>query len=101
MKIIKWIDSTVLYESEKKTIEETVIEAIERDVDLGDADLRGANLGGANLGGANLRGADLRGANLGGAEFFHVRFYGKTGKTKIKKSQVESFFMALGIVIEE
>ena len=111
MKIIKWYNSDIVYESEKETIKETVIEAVSRGAnlrgaDLGDADLRGANLGDADLGDANLRGADLGGANLGdadlgGANFYHTYFYGKGGNTRIKKSQVESFHIALGIIVEE
>ena len=117
MKITKWYDSSVvLYESEAKTMRETVIEAVSkktnlRDADLGgadlgganlrDADLRGANLGGANLGGADLGDADLRDANLGDANFYHTYFYGKDGSTKIKKTQVEEFHKALGIIVED
>src|SRR3990167_8833983 len=102
MKIIKWYNSDIVYEAEKETIKETVIEAVSRGANLGDAALRGANLGGANLGDANLRGADLGGASLGdadlgGANFYHTYFYGKGGNTRIKKSQVESFHIALGI----
>ena len=65
------------YEKEDNTIKDTVVEAVERDANLGDAylgganlrdaDLRDANLGDADLRGANLRGAYLRGANLRGA----------------------------------
>jgi len=89
--------------------------------DLGGADLRGAELEGAYLGGADLRCADLGGADLGGAElegaylggadlrdvnlrdadFYNVKFYGRGGSTKIKKNQVDDFFKALGIIIEE
>ena len=48
MKIIKWYNSDIVYESEKETIKEAVIEAVSR---------------GADLGGANLRDADLRDAH--------------------------------------
>ena len=61
---------------EKETIKETVIEAVSRGANLGDAD-------------------------LGGANFYHTYFYGKGGNTRIKKSQVESFHIALGIIVEE
>ncbi len=126
MKIIKWYNSDVVYESKKETIREAVIEAVKGGAnlggaDLGDANLGGADLGGANLGGADLRGADLRGAdlggadlrganlggadlrgaNLGGADFYRTYFYGRGGKTKIKESQVEQFHEALGVVVEE
>lgn len=45
----------------------------------------------ANLGGADLRGADLQDA----------KFYGKGGTTRIKKSQIDDFFKALGVIVEE
>ena len=126
-KILKWYDNTsVVYESKKETVREMVVEAVSkdanlRDADLGNANLRGADLRDANLGGAdlrgadlrdanlrdaNLRGADLRGANLrdanlGGADLFQTKFYGRGGTTKIKKSQVEAFHVALGVIVEE
>jgi uncharacterized protein YjbI with pentapeptide repeats len=86
-----------------------------RGANLGDADLGGANLGGANLRGADLGGADLRGANLGdadlgdadlggadlrGVDFYHTKFFGKGGATRIKKNQVSDFMSALGIIVE-
>ena len=68
------IAEQVLHVSEKKTIQEAVEEAIEKEVDLSfanlryadlrDADLRNANLCYANLRNANLRNANLRSANL-------------------------------------
>ena len=76
MKIVKWYNPDVVYVSEKETIREAVIEAVEKD--------------------ANLRDADLRDADL-----YHALFYGRGGKTKIKKSQVVQFYEALGIVVEE
>ena len=62
----------VLFESEKETIKEVVVEAVEaksylRGAYLSGADLRGAYLIGAYLSGADLIGADLRGADLRGA----------------------------------
>ena len=61
------------YEKENNTVKDTLLEAIERDVDLCGADLRstnlyGADLYGADLSGAVLCGADLHGANLCGAD---------------------------------
>jgi len=44
----------------------------------------------ANLGDANLRDAD----------FYHTKFYGKGGTTKIKKEQIDDFLKALGIIVE-
>jgi len=37
---------------------------------------------------------------LRGAYFFHTKFYGKGGNTKIKKNQVNDFLTALGVVVE-
>ena len=96
----------VIYESEKTTLKEAVVEAVSRGANLGRADLRGANLGradlrGANLGGANLGEANLRGANLGEAELMNAKFTGKGGKTRIKKSHIDDFFKALGIVVDD
>jgi uncharacterized protein YjbI with pentapeptide repeats len=81
-------------------------EANLREADLSGANLRGANLSGANLrgvdlSGANLREADLRGVDLSGAELYHALFLGKGGTTRIKKSQVDDFFKALGVIVEE
>ena len=78
---IKTFGGSVLFESEKSTLKEAVEEAVEGDADLG----------GAYLGGAYLGDADLRGAYLGG----------KGTSTKLKKSDVEDFHKALGIVVEE
>ena len=106
----------VIYESEKTTLKEAVVEAVSRGANLGRADLRGANLGradlrganlgeadlwGANLGEADLWGADLGGADLGGAELMNAKFTGKGGKTRIKKSHIDDFFKALGIVVDD
>jgi hypothetical protein len=65
------------------------------------ADLRGADLYGANLYGADLCGADFYGANLYGADLQNAKFYGKDGTTKIKKSQLNYFMKALGVIVED
>jgi uncharacterized protein YjbI with pentapeptide repeats len=62
----------VIYTSQKETLREAVIEAVESGANLSGADLSNANLigaylSGANLCNANLSGADLSGANLIGA----------------------------------
>ena len=57
MKILNRWTLKVIFENEKETIKETLI----------DANLEGANLIDANLEGANLEGANLEGANLEGA----------------------------------
>jgi len=110
----------VIYSSKKETLKEAVVEAVEKkaelygadlreaslyEAELYGADLRGADLRAANLYGANLRGADLRGANLYGANLDEAnldgaKFYGKGGTTKIKKSQINDFFKALGIIVD-
>jgi hypothetical protein len=82
-----------------------------READLCRADLSGANFYGANLCEVNLHEANLheagiyevnlRGATLRGADLQNAKFYGKGGTTKIKKSQTEDFFKALGIVVED
>ena len=102
---IKTLADVVLFESEKTTLKEAVEEAVGEGANLGGADLEDADLGGAYLRGADLRGAylggaDLRDADLRGAYFFHTKFYGKGGNTKIKKNQVNDFLTALGVVVE-
>ena len=86
MKIVKWYNSDVVYESKKETIKEAVIEAVGID---------------ANLRGANLQNADLQNADLRDADLYHAHFYGRGGTTKIKRSQIEQFHEALGIVVVE
>jgi len=113
---IKSYLGSVLFKSSKTTIKEAVEEAVNEYANLRYANLRGANLIGANLTSANLIGADLRGANLTsanlrganltsanlrGANFFHTNFYGKGGATRIKKNQVDDFFKALGVIVED
>ena len=53
--IINSVLGSVIWESEKETLKEAVLEKHSRD-----ANLRGANLRDANLRGADLRGADLK-----------------------------------------
>jgi hypothetical protein len=69
--------------------------------DLSEVDLRGADLSEVDLSEVDLRGVDLRGANLYGADLSETKFYGRRGTTKIKKSQVDDFFKALGIIVED
>jgi len=76
-------------------------EANLRGAHLYEADLRGANLYGANLYGADLSEADLREADLSEAEMQNVKFFGKGGTTKIKKSQLEDFLKAIGVIMED
>ena len=97
---IKTYLGAVLFKSSKTTIKEAVEEAVSKGANLRDANLTGANLGSANLNGADLRGANLRDANLRGADFYRTKFYGKGGTTKIKQNQVDDFFKALGVVVE-
>ena len=58
--IINSVFGSVIWESEKETIKEAVIEKNQHDANLCGANLYGADLRGANLYGANLRGADLK-----------------------------------------
>ena len=81
----------IKFTSEKTTIKEACED--------NRANLYGADLREADLREANLYGADLYGANLYGADLMNAKFYGKGGTTKIKKSQVDDFFKALGIVV--
>ena len=62
MKILNRWTGKIIFENEKETIKETVVDA-----NLRNANLIGANLRNANLSGAELSDADLRGANLIGA----------------------------------
>ena len=64
MKIKNRFTGKILYESEHKTMKETVEQAVKETTDLWEADLREANLSGANLRKADLSEADLREANL-------------------------------------
>jgi hypothetical protein len=75
-------------------------EADLRGASLCEADLREADLREADLRGANLYGADLRGANLYRAELMNAKFTGKGGTTKIRKSGLDNFLKALGIIVE-
>jgi hypothetical protein len=66
--VIKTVLGSVIWESEKETLKDAVLEKHNHDADLRGADLRGAYLRGADLYGANLRDANLRGADLRGAD---------------------------------
>ena len=121
IEIKNWRTGEIIHSGEYGNIEKALLGAIGaeadlyganlygadlRGADLRGADLRGANLRGANLYGANLRGADLRGANLYGADLYgaeldSAKFYGKGGTTKIKKSQLNNFLTALGVILED
>ena len=78
MKILNRWTLSIIFENGKKTLEETLLDALKEGADLRDADLRdaylsdadlsGVNLSGANLSGADLSGADLRDADLSGAK---------------------------------
>ena len=67
MKILNRWTLSIIFENEKETLRETLLDALKEGVNLEDANLRGADLEDANLEDANLRYADLRGANLEGA----------------------------------
>ena len=82
---IKTLGGEVLWSSEKTTIKEALEEAVEE---------------GADLVGADLEGANLEGANLVGADFYHTKFFGRGGTTRIKKDQLDDFLTALGVIVE-
>ena len=67
MKIVS-ITGKLLYNSEKESIKDAIVDALESGAFLKGANLKGTNLEGANLKGANLKGANLEGANLKGAK---------------------------------
>jgi len=118
LKIKNRFTNTVIFQSTKTTYKEAVEEgktdlyqanlygadlcgANLCEANLYQANLYQANLCGANLYGADLRGADLRGADLREAEMQYVKFSGKGGTTKIKKSQLEDFLKAIGVIMED
>ena len=84
--VINSVLGSLIWESEKETLKEAVVEKNSHDADLHGADLRdadlyGADLYGADLHGANLRDADLydadlRGANLRGADLYGADLHG-------------------------
>ena len=82
MKILNRWTLKVIFENEKETIKETLI----------DANLKGANLEGANLIGANLEGANLEGANLEGANLRDANLRDANGNLKeLKNMQIETY----------
>ena len=72
MKILNRWTLSIIFENEKETLRETLIDALKGGADLSGADLSNANLSGAYLGGANLSGADLSGADLRGANLINA-----------------------------
>jgi len=116
----------ILFESEKETVKEAVIERLVSGANLCDANLCGADLSGANLRGADLCGADLRGADLCGADLrdanlcgadlsgadlrgadlcdadlSDAKFYGRGGTKVLTKKQLPYFLEALGFIVED
>ena len=67
MQIKSRYTGAVIFEDDKPTLRETVLNAVAQKIVLAGADLAGANLARADLAGANLAGANLAGANLAGA----------------------------------
>ena len=87
MKILK-LNGGVIFESEHKTLRETVECAVRQKVSLRRADLREAKLWRANLREANLQEADLWGtvlcdANLHDAQ---ITYRGRTVKVKFEEA---------------
>ena len=88
MIILHRITKEVIFESEHKTLRETVECAVGqkvslRETDLREADLREANLRGANLREANLWGTVLCDANLHDAQ---ITYRGRTVKVKFEEA---------------
>ncbi len=68
MKILNRWTLSIIFENEKNTLEETLLDALKEGADLSGADLSGADLRGADLRGAYLSDAYLSGADLSGAK---------------------------------
>lgn len=68
MKILNRWTLSIIFENEKETLRETLIDALKEGVYLNGAYLRDANLSGVDLRGAYLRGANLSGVDLSGAD---------------------------------
>jgi len=99
---IKTFGGTVLFESEKTTQREAILDAIDSGANLSYAnlsyanlsyaDLRGADLSYANLSYADLRGADLSGANLSGANLsYAITKYAKVNFTPSEYEQAKQW----------
>jgi len=98
MIILHRITKEVIFESEHKTLRETVECAVGQKVSLQEADLRGADLRGADLRGADLREANLQGANLQRANLWgtvlcdanlhdaQITYRGRTVKVKFEEA---------------
>lgn len=63
-RIVHRSTGAVLFEDKSKSIQETLMNAAQREVDLSGANLSGLNLSGVNLEDANLREVDLRKTDL-------------------------------------
>ena len=68
MQIKNRYTDAVIFEDDKPTLRETVLNAVAQKAYLAGADLAGADLAGANLAGADLADADLAGADLADAD---------------------------------
>ena len=79
MKILNRWTLSIIFENEKETLRETLIDALKEGADLSRAYLRGADLRGVDLRGAYLEGADLSGAYLRGANLSGAILRGAKG----------------------
>ena len=68
MQIKSRYTGAVIFEDDKPTLRETVLNAVAQKAYLAGADLAGANLAGADLADADLARADLADADLAGAD---------------------------------
>ena len=89
--VIRKIDGSVLYESDKETIREAVVEAVKFGVVLFYADLSHAFLSGADLSYADLSDADLSDTDLSGAK----TEYCKVNFSSSEKEQAKQFIEGL------
>ena len=62
MKILNRWTLSIIFENEKETLRETLLDALKEGVDLSGVDLSGVDLSGVDLRGADLSGVDLSGA---------------------------------------
>jgi len=91
MKILNRFTAEVIFESEKTTIRETVLEAISKKADLSKANLSKANLSWADLSKADLSEANLSKADLSKPYTWKTEFYKAKVTEKVKQQIIDSF----------
>ncbi len=92
MKILNRWTLSIIFENEKETIKETVVDANLSGADLIGANLIGADLSGADLSDADLRNANLRNADLSDADLSGANLIGAVGnKKELRTMQIETY----------